>query len=105
MMKLSVKSMPIGSLGTAETPMRPQTVFTSGNSLSSTRSTSVSRPMVSESELPGRRKSWKAMSPSSRLGMNSAPMRLKSTAVAANTKRVRPMTAVLYLSERRRAGR
>ena len=95
MMKLSVKSIPMGSLGTADTPMRPQTVFTSGNSASSTRSTSVSRSMVSESELPGRRKSWKAMSPSSRLGMNSPPMRLNSTAVPPNTARVMPMTAAL----------
>ena len=79
------------------TPMRAQTVLTSGKWLSSSRSTSFSRSMVSDSELPGRRNVCMAMSPSSSSGMNSPPILAKTVAVTTSSSRLTTATSLLFL--------
>ncbi len=86
------------------TPMRAQTVFISGNSLSSRRSTSSSRLMVSLSALPGRKNVCMAMSPSSSSGMNSPPIRLNVSPVSKSRPKAAISTPFLWRREKASIG-
>ena len=86
------------------TPIRAQTVFISGKLLSSSRSTSFSRLMVSDSELPGRRNVCIAMSPSSSSEMNSPPLPANVNPVAISIIRHVRMTVRLRLNANLSAG-
>ena len=77
MMKLSATLGGAGSLAISAVPTLENTRSTSGNALI-VRSSSLCIDIACVRLVPGMRKACIAMSPSSRLGMNSLPIRVSS---------------------------
>jgi hypothetical protein len=80
-----------------------KTLSTSGNALI-VRSSSVCMAMAWVRLVPGMRKACSAMSCSSRLGMNSLPMRVASRPLSATDTAATVMTSGLFSSAQSSSG-
>ena len=86
----SASSTDIGSVGTSAVPILATTCFISGNRSFSTFSASSDSSMLRVSELPAGKVICMAKSPSSNVGINSAPSRVKSHREAASRANATP---------------
>ena len=91
----SASSTDMGSVGTSAVPILATTWRTSGNLSFSTRSASSEMRMLSVSELPAGSVICMAKSPSSSVGINSAPNRVKSSSAAANSPKAEATVATV----------
>ena len=97
----SASSTDMGSVGTSAVPIFATTCFTSGNCSFSIFSASSDTSMLRESELPAGRVICMAKSPSSRVGINSAPSCPKSSnAPASRAKAVARVPATCRMHRR-----
>ena len=93
---MSASSTDIGSVGTSAVPILATTWRISGNSSFSTFSAFSDRAMLWLSELPAGRVICMAKSPSSNVGMNSAPRRVNNSREAASKAKAPPMTLNIW---------
>ena len=87
---ISASSTAIGSVGTSAVPILATTCLISGNCSFNVCSARRESSILSLNELPAGNVICMAKSPSSKVGMNSAPKRVKSHKLAANAKKAEP---------------
>ena len=96
----SASSTDMGSVGTSAVPILATTCFTSGNFVFRIRSAFSDTSMLFVSELPAGRVICMAKSPSSSVGINSAPKRENNNRAAANRAKAEAMVGTVRFMQK-----